>query len=89
MIWSLTVKGQLLGFIVTHFNQVKSVVFDKTGTITHGVPIVARVAMFVEDSVFSFAKLIAIAGAAESSSEHPLASAITKYAKKVSYQYLL
>lgn len=63
-------------------------VFDKTGTITHGVPIVARVVMFVEDSVFSFAKLIAIAGAAESSSEHPLASAITKYAKQVYHQYL-
>ena len=64
--------------------QVKSIVFDKTGTVTHGVPKVARVSMFVADSVCSFVKMIAISGTAESSSEHPLASAIVKYAKDVS-----
>lgn len=57
--------------------------FDKTGTVTHGVPRVARVALFVENSVCSFVKLIAIAGTAETSSEHPLASAVVKYAKQV------
>lgn len=59
--------------------------FDKTGTVTHGVPRVARVAMFVENSICSFVKLIAIAGTAENSSEHPLASAIVKYAKQVGW----
>ncbi|KAK3099390.1 hypothetical protein FSP39_003672 [Pinctada imbricata] len=62
-------------------HKVKSIVFDKTGTVTHGEPRVARVAMFVEDSVCSFVKAIAIAGTAESGSEHPLASAVVSYAK--------
>ncbi|XP_052281912.1 copper-transporting ATPase 1-like isoform X3 [Dreissena polymorpha] len=65
---------------ITH--KVKAVVFDKTGTVTHGVARVARVAMFVEEKVCSFIELIAIAGSAEASSEHPIASAIVKYAKE-------
>lgn len=65
------------------FLQIKSIVFDKTGTVTHGVPRVARVAMFVENKVCSFIKLLAIAGTAEGSSEHPIASAIVKYANEV------
>lgn len=63
--------------------QVQSIVFDKTGTVTHGVPRVARIASFVDESEFPFAKLLAIAGTAENSSEHPIASAIVKYAKEV------
>jgi Cu+-exporting ATPase len=64
--------------------QIKAIVFDKTGTVTHGVPRVARVAMFVEDKVCTFVQLLAVAGTAEASSEHPIASAIVKYAKDVS-----
>ncbi|KAJ8298432.1 hypothetical protein KUTeg_024963 [Tegillarca granosa] len=63
-------------------HKIKSIVFDKTGTVTHGVPRVARVAMFVENKVCSFIKLLAIAGTAEASSEHPIASAIVKYANE-------
>ncbi|XP_064610075.1 copper-transporting ATPase 1-like isoform X2 [Liolophura sinensis] len=63
-------------------HKVQSVVFDKTGTVTHGVPRVARIASFVDESEFPFAKLLAIAGTAENSSEHPIASAIVKYAKE-------
>ncbi|XP_045204361.2 LOW QUALITY PROTEIN: copper-transporting ATPase 1-like [Mercenaria mercenaria] len=62
-------------------HKIKAIVFDKTGTVTHGVPRVARVAMFVEDKVCSFVQLLAVAGTAEASSEHPIASAIVKYAK--------
>ena len=61
-------------------------VFDKTGTITHGVPSVARVCIMEEgyDSVGrSLATLLAIAASAESSSEHPLATAIVKFSKEV------
>ncbi|KAK7097662.1 copper-transporting ATPase 1-like isoform X2 [Littorina saxatilis] len=63
-------------------HKVRCIVFDKTGTVTHGVPRVARVSMFVTDSVCSFVKMIAICGTAEASSEHPIASAIVKYAKE-------
>ncbi|WAQ98476.1 ATP7A-like protein [Mya arenaria] len=63
-------------------HKIQAVVFDKTGTVTHGVPRVARVAMFVEEKVFRFIELIAIAGTAEASSEHPIASAIVKYTKE-------
>lgn len=59
--------------------------FDKTGTITHGVPRVARVSMFVDESECSFVRLVAISGSAEASSEHPIAGAIVKYAKEVSF----
>lgn len=60
------------------------IVFDKTGTVTHGVPRVAHISQFVPDSVCSFIKLVAISGTAECSSEHPIAAAIVKYAKEVS-----
>lgn len=53
--------------------------------MTHGVPKVSRVAKFVDDQVCSLMKLLAIAGTAEASSEHPIASAIVKYTKQVQY----
>ncbi|XP_041356839.1 LOW QUALITY PROTEIN: copper-transporting ATPase 1-like [Gigantopelta aegis] len=63
-------------------HKVKCVVFDKTGTVTYGIPRVTRVSMFVDEKDCSFVSLLAIAGTAEASSEHPIASAIVKYAKE-------
>uniref|UniRef100_A0A8C5TQT3 Copper-transporting ATPase 1 n=1 Tax=Malurus cyaneus samueli TaxID=2593467 RepID=A0A8C5TQT3_9PASS len=63
-------------------HKVKVVVFDKTGTITHGTPEVMQVKFLVEGNQLPRHKMLAIVGTAESSSEHPLGAAITKYCKK-------
>ncbi|KAM8753327.1 copper-transporting ATPase 1 [Rhynchonycteris naso] len=63
-------------------HKVKVVVFDKTGTITHGTPVVSQVKVLVESNRISCNKILAIVGTAESNSEHPLGAAITKYCKQ-------
>ncbi|XP_031553563.1 copper-transporting ATPase 1-like isoform X2 [Actinia tenebrosa] len=63
-------------------HKVTAVVFDKTGTITHGTPEVIKTALFVNPDVCSLPLLLAVAGTAENNSEHPLGVAVTKYAKK-------
>ncbi|KAM5195000.1 copper-transporting ATPase 1 isoform 1-T3 [Hipposideros larvatus] len=63
-------------------HKVKVVVFDKTGTITHGTPVVNQVKVLVESNRISRHKILAIVGTAESNSEHPLGAAITKYCKQ-------
>uniref|UniRef100_A0A8C5UYI0 Copper-transporting ATPase 1 n=1 Tax=Microcebus murinus TaxID=30608 RepID=A0A8C5UYI0_MICMU len=63
-------------------HKVKVVVFDKTGTITHGTPVVNQVKILVESNRISRNKMLAIVGTAESNSEHPLGAAVTKYCKQ-------
>ena len=62
-------------------HKVKTVVFDKTGTITRGFPMVTTVIQLVDNAIFYLPKMMAIIGIAESNSEHPIASAITKFVK--------
>jgi P-type Cu+ transporter len=57
-------------------HKVKAVVFDKTGTITHGKPMVSRVSLFLKDTSLNLAQVLAILGTAEASSEHPIASGL-------------
>ncbi|KAM9324076.1 copper-transporting ATPase 1 [Gastrophryne carolinensis] len=64
-------------------HKVRTVVFDKTGTITHGSPIVMQMKLLVENNGMPSNKLLAIVGTAESSSEHPLGAAVTKHCKEV------
>lgn len=70
-------NGEVLGAV----NDVKTVVFDKTGTITVGQP-------QVTDIVGDEAQVLRIAASLEESSEHPLAAAILKRAQaaKISAQ---
>ncbi|KAL8181249.1 UNVERIFIED_CONTAM: ATPase Cu transporting protein 7A [Gekko kuhli] len=63
-------------------HKVKVVVFDKTGTVTHGTPVVMQVKILVESNRMSRAKILALIGTAESNSEHPLGTAVTKYCKQ-------
>ena len=46
-------------------------VFDKTGTITHGRPTVSYLGLLASQNI-PLCRLLSILGAAESGSEHPL-----------------
>lgn len=72
-----------LGSNCVSFLQIKTVMFDKTGTITYGVPKVMRVLLMGDTAVLPLKKVLAVVGTAEASSEHPLGMAVTKYCKEV------
>ncbi|CAM3156285.1 copper-translocating P-type ATPase [Lactiplantibacillus plajomi] len=62
------------GEVLEAVNDVKTVVFDKTGTITEGQP-------KVTDVVGDEQRVLTVAASLEEASEHPLAAAILKRAK--------
>ncbi|OYS69054.1 copper-translocating P-type ATPase [Limosilactobacillus reuteri] len=62
------------GEVLQEVSNIDTVVFDKTGTITVGKPVVT-------DIVGDVKKVLTIAASLEESSEHPLASAILQKAK--------
>ncbi len=63
------------GEAIQAMKDVRAIVFDKTGTVTEGKPSVTRMKTFdIDDKRF-----LAIAGALESASEHPLAGAIVNF----------
>ena len=55
-------------------HKIQTIVFDKTGTITEGKPVVTDI--LVADSALSEAELLTLAASAEQGSEHPLGEAI-------------
>jgi len=87
--WWCTVDDCLVDLCADNCEQVKSIVFDKTGTLTHGIQRVSHVVMFVRRTDFSLHTVLAIAGSAESSSEHPIGAAIVSYVKKVVFFILV
>lgn len=62
------------GEVLEAANTIKTVVFDKTGTITEGKPVVT-------DIIGDEQQVLTIAASVEADSEHPLASAIVAKAK--------
>ncbi|CAK1239218.1 copper-translocating P-type ATPase [Fructobacillus tropaeoli] len=64
------------GEVLEAVNQVKTVIFDKTGTITVGQPVVT-------DVIGPEEKIMTLAGQLEKNSEHPLAIAVLDYAEKL------
>ncbi|XP_070813727.1 copper-transporting ATPase 2 [Chaetodon trifascialis] len=63
-------------------HKIHVVMFDKTGTITNGVPRVTRVLVLWEMARMPLRKILALVGTAEASSEHPLGMAVTKHCKE-------
>jgi Cu+-exporting ATPase len=62
---------------------IKTIVFDKTGTVTYGKPVVTEIHVANESAVVSNEDdLLRIAASAERKSEHPLAQAIIKKAQE-------
>lgn len=60
-------------------HKITTIVFDKTGTITHGTPVVTNIVPFnrlIKDEV------LALAASVEQASEHPLAQSIVSFAKE-------
>lgn len=63
--------------------KIKTIVFDKTGTITEGVPSVMKFFRFVSEGTLPLKDMMNIIGSAENSSEHSLAKAVVRFAKKI------
>lgn len=66
-------------------HRIRTIVFDKTGTITQGRPSVVETRLFVDqttnDHEWTIERMLAIASTAESGSEHPLGTAIRDHCK--------
>lgn len=81
-----TGRGAELGILIKDAESIEkagrltTIVLDKTGTITEGKPQVTDLIAF--DNV-SDKRVLALAFAVESRSEHPIASAITRYATEL------
>ena len=81
-----TARSAKLGVLIKNgqaleeVNHVKTVVFDKTGTITAGKPVVT-------DVIGNQQKVLQIAAALEVNSEHPLARAVMAKAKQYQLHY--
>lgn len=67
-------------------DKIDTIVFDKTGTITAGEPVVTDI--IVTDKISDADQLLQIAAAAEKGSEHPLGEAIVNRARELQLETL-
>lgn len=63
--------------------QIKKILLDKTGTVTYGTPMVSRLCLFVDSTIFNISQMLSIVGTAEINSEHPIASGNQCYMSQV------
>ncbi len=87
-----TGRGAELGVLVKggeplqRLSEVTTVVLDKTGTITRGRPTVTDIEVIADG--IDRARLLALVGALEQSSEHPLADALVDAARQAGAEVL-
>jgi P-type Cu+ transporter len=80
--YGVLIKG---GEALETTHKIKTIVFDKTGTITEGRPEVTDI---VTTNIIEKNKLLQIAASAEKGSEHPLGEAIVRGAEKENLETL-
>lgn len=80
--YGVLIKG---GEALETTHKIKTIVFDKTGTITEGRPEVTDI---VTTALIERSRLLQIAASAEKGSEHPLGEAIVRGAEKENLQML-
>jgi Cu2+-exporting ATPase len=78
-------EGVLLtrGEAVPDLTRIDTVIFDKTGTLTRGVPEVVEIVVNPERPGLDVDELLAVAGALEAHSAHPIAHAFQEAASNV------
>ena len=84
LVVTLLVPNLVFGQAVQSAGKVKTVVLDKTGTITKGEPEVTDV-ICVDD--VSEKTLVNYAYSLEKTSEHPLAKAVVRYAENNCFDF--
>ncbi len=78
----ILIKG---GDALESAHKVNTIIFDKTGTITEGKPVVTDI---ITTSRIDNNKLLQIAASAEKGSEHPLGEAIVKRGERDNIEFL-
>jgi Cu+-exporting ATPase len=83
-----TGRGASLGILIKggealqRAGQVRTVVLDKTGTVTEGRPTVTEV-VAAPDAALPTTELLRLVGSLETRSEHPLADALVRHAREL------
>ncbi len=80
--YGVLIKG---GEALETAHKIDTIVFDKTGTITEGKPVVTDI---ITEGAISDTELLRLSASAEKGSEHPLGEAIVNYANEKNLELL-